>query len=472
MIIDSIGNIGIGTTNSENYKLNVNGSIFSSNNYIGDGSLLTNLKLENQSNFVYPPSSLTSLSTNITSTIYGNGIYTISASSTTAAKDAFYCFNKILITNDWSPSGSPYSGTSGAYTTTPVYSTIVSGSNYYGEWIQLYYDKGFAANTFTITGISGSNAKCPSNFILAGSTNQQNWVLLSTQTEIIDYTTTPSKTFSIYNYTTYNYYRLIITKTISDTSLSISEISFTGTQNTSFTNLDSYISTVYNTNEKQFPPRLYDYATSETTAINEIFNCIPSSPYKQTINLNNVIYTIYSSTTSTLKSLLFDNTSNNIAKWAATQYNSANGNYSANTNYIANNTTNKGDWLIIKFPFKIILTAFKFYQDSTNPTTAPGLWKCYGSNDGVNFIEIIDASNITTVASYSGYTYTKTLPFIFDIPYLYIGWVFYKLSGLGTYLSIVELQIFGKQDNSISTLDIQNVISINQNNIQRFPLRV
>ena len=31
----------------------------------------------------------------------------------------------------------------------------------------------------------------------------------------------------------------------------------------------------------------------------------------------------------------------------------------------------------------------------------------------------------------------------FDIPYLYIGWVFYQLSGLGgSYLSIVELQHF------------------------------
>ncbi len=191
--------------------------------------------------------------------MYGNGVYTVSASSFALTKEPFDCFN-LLITDEWSPATSSYAGASGNYTgliistivSGATYSTVVSGISYNGEWIQLYYDKGFAANSFTITGISGSNNKCPSNFILGGSIDEKNWVLLSSQTGIADYTTIPSKTFSIYNYTTYNYYRIIVTKTVLDSSLSISGISFTGTQNTSFTNRDEYNISMYNTNEKQF----------------------------------------------------------------------------------------------------------------------------------------------------------------------------------------------------------------------------
>ena len=471
-------NTGIGTTNPQ-YLLDINGPI-NANNYIGDGSLLTNFKLENQSNFIYPPSSLTSLtSNNITSSSYGNGIYYISASSYGTGKEAFYCFDKTLITNDWSPSGTPYSGTSGAYTSTPIYSTIVSGSIYYGEWIQLYYDKGFAATTFTITGITTNNNKCPSNFILAGSTNQQNWVLLSTQTAIIDYTTIPSKTFSIYNYTSYNYYRLIITKTVSDTSLSISEISFTGTQNTSFTNLDSYISTVYNTNEKQFPPRLYDIVSGESQVLNEIFNCIPLNPYKETLTLNNHgIYTIYSSSSivsSGYKSLLFNyNTtyinSSSDSGGSHWYYSGGNGTYTqpngtyiqSNGNYISD-PNYKGDWIIVKLPSKIILTRFRFYPRFGFVGRSPGLWKCYGSNDGINFTEIIDASNTITSLSISSYStnnyYEKVLPNIFDIPYLYIGWVINKLAGGNSdsyILNFIELQIYGKDDICNSFLNVWN----------------
>ena len=480
-----MGKVGINTTDTTTYNLNVMGSLNTnaiyentvslSSKYLaitGDASKLNNLKLENQSNLTFPPISnfIASSATINSISSYGSGTYIISASSFATGKDPYLCFNNNPLF-EWNPSlATAYNGISNFYT--PItYSTVVSGSNYYGEWIQLYYDKGFAANSFTITGISASNIKCPNNFIVAGSIDSSNWNLLSSQSGILDYTTIPTKTFTIYNFTSYNYYRLIITKTIADPLLSISSLSFTGTQNTTFLNNDTYNNNTYNTNEKQFPYRAFDNASTETLLTsNELLNIVPALPYKQNLYVDNFIYSIYSSTTNAAKSNLFDNSSSTIGSWAANQYTS--GSYSANTNYISNSNF-KGDWIIIKFPFKIILTAYKFFQDSTNATTissAPGTWKCYGSNDGVNWTEIIDASNSTVIAVYYGYTYTNFLPSYFDIPYLYIGWVFNKIiSTTANYLSLTEIQIFGKDDNSSSLLLLNNTFNVNPNSNQKFP---
>ena len=476
--------LSIGTSDVSTYSLNVAGSLNASNIYENgslisskylqensDASKLINFKLENQSNLIFPVSILTASTTTFnSSSSYGNGTYTITASSFATGKDPYFCFDNIA-GNEWSPSSSTaYNGTSNLYGST-TYSTVVGGSNYLGEWIQLYYDKGFAAKSFTVTGISASNIRCPNNFILAASINASNWILLANEIGISDYTNIPSKTFSIYNFTSYNYYRIIVTKTIADPSLSISGLSFTGTQNTSFINNDTYNIDIYNTNEKQFPYRLFDNASIETLLTsNEILNVVPALPYKQNLFVDNYTYTIYSSTINGSKSNLFDNSASTVGSWAANQYTS--GVYSVNTNYIADSSY-KGDWIIIKFPFKIVLTAYKFYQVSTNATTiasAPGTWKCYGSNDGVNWTEIIDASNSTIVAVYFGFTYTNLMPSYFNIPYLYIGWVINKLVDITTnYLSLTEIQIFGKDDNSTSLLILNNTFNVNPNSNQKFP---
>ena len=91
------------------------------------------------------------------------------------------------------------------------------------------------------------------------------------------------------------------------------------------------------------------------------------------------------------------------------------------------------------------MTGFTFVQNATNQL-APSLWRCYGSLDGINWVEIIDASNQFTTATYSG-SYvanstniycTKTLANL-PPPYLYIGWVVKQLNAGTTgsfYLSL------------------------------------
>jgi hypothetical protein len=202
---------------------------------------------------------------------------------------------------------------------------------------------------------------------------------------------------------------------------------------------------------------------------------MPANVYKQTLTVNNHgTYTIYSSSTdgSSLKKFLFDyNTSSNTGGGSWYWFN-ANGTYAANAGtYIVSQgsyikSDYLGDWIIIKLPYKIVLTRFRFYHRTNGGnfvSRAPGLWKCYGSNDGVNFTEIIDASNTITIIPSTSYTtngyYEKILPIIFDIPYLYIGWTINNLVGNDPFayiLNFAELQIFGKDDISNSYLNVWN----------------
>jgi hypothetical protein len=206
----------------------------------------------------------------------------------------------------------------------------------------------------------------------------------------------------------------------------------------------------YNTEEREYPPKLYDSISTETTT-NDILEKIT---YKQILTLNNSNitygsgdYIIYSSsklTSNTItKSLLFNkdfNDSINEDLWNTNNYENITGNYIGN-NFIKNNYL--GDWIILKLPIPIILTKFKFY--TSQDVKSPSLWRCYGSIDGITFTEIIEASNDInglTITNYSNGYYEKTLNI--NILYMYIGFTFNKIIG-GTSLNFKELVLYGNE---------------------------
>ncbi len=141
-------------------------------------------------------------------------------------------------------------------------------------------------------------------------------------------------------------------------------------------------------------------------------------------------------------------------------------NYEINTgNYIGPNNRfivsgYKGEWIIIKFPYEIILTKFRFYMRLGIFSRLPALWKCYGSIDGITFVEIIEGSNdidINALISdnYSETFYEKTL-LNNKTQYSYIGITINKLVGGDTnsiFLNISELQFFGREKIYYSKID-------------------
>ena len=207
------------------------------------------------------------------------------------------------------------------------------------------------------------------------------------------------------------------------------------------------------TAERQYPPKAYNSFTNEITSTAELLNILPTTYYKQTITLNtdNITYgsgnyIIYSSSTwdglNYFKDLLFNYNNEEIGSaWKKFEYDITGG-YIKN-NYIVSNYL--GDWIIIKLPTPIVLTKYIFYNRLTFEIRAPGEWKCYGSNDGVNFIEITEASQLTriTTSSYVNGFYTKS--FNNSIPYLYIGFTINKLAGNNDVLNLAEIQLFGSE---------------------------
>ena len=213
--------------------------------------------------------------------------------------------------------------------------------------------------------------------------------------------------------------------------------------------------------ERQYPPKLYTSSTEETTTSSEITNILPTNVYKQTITLNTSgitygfgDYIIYSSSiyptgnqSQYRKRDLFNYDLNEVGGHWNDNYNGSTGIYNGN-NYIKSDYL--GDWIIIKLPNPIILERFRFYHRASLVNQAPSAWRCYGSNDGNNWIEINSASNDTTPLTSASYDANRMYEKIVNsnTSYLYIGFTFNKKIFDATqqpYLCFVELQLFGRE---------------------------
>lgn len=210
------------------------------------------------------------------------------------------------------------------------------------------------------------------------------------------------------------------------------------------------------TAERQYPAKAYTTVSPETS-ITLLGNLVY---YEQlyldtnSISYGSGFYEVYSSSTygsTNQKSKLFNyitTVESGYPRWGISLYNSGTGNYQGNDSI---DGSYYGDWVIIKLPQSIMLTRYKIYQrtDSTFAQKSPSEWKVYGSNDGITFTEITEASQMTRLIS-SDYTfgfYEKTLNPSFTTQYQWIGFVFNKLLSVSghTELLFSELQIFGKE---------------------------
>ena len=207
------------------------------------------------------------------------------------------------------------------------------------------------------------------------------------------------------------------------------------------------------TSERQYPPKAYN-----TTSVEDTVSLLGKLVYHQILYLdsNSIthgsgFYEIYSSSTYdngiTNKDKLFNfNYADTInARWGISLYNSGTGNYQGDNSI---DGSYYGDWIIIKLPQSIMLTKFRFYTGGTT-TRSPAEWKCYGSNDGITFIEITEGSQSSrlTSANYSSGYYEKSLNPSFTTLYKYIGFTIGKIVSISgnTDLCFGEIQLYGKE---------------------------
>ena len=103
-----------------------------------------------------------------------------------------------------------------------------------------------------------------------------------------------------------------------------------------------------------------------------------------------------------------------------------------------------GEWIKLELPNKVRLEHMKLAFDQTNdPTRAPKDFLVYGSNDNVNWTELLSVTNAIYVGSSStiaGYTSHDVKNTTF---YQYFGVVVTKISGQNNYFRIFELEYYG-----------------------------
>jgi len=129
---------------------------------------------------------------------------------------------------------------------------------------------------------------------------------------------------------------------------------------------------------------------------------------------------------------------------AISQYDTSNGIY-IGTNYIVSDY--KGDWIKIQLPVKIKLTKYGFKQRNNFSTRAPGKYKIYGSNDGINWEVLVHK---TTTISYTQ-TITTTNDYFEESVsitnfYDYYAIVCNQLLGLDHCINLDEWYIYGTEE--------------------------
>ena len=227
-----------------------------------------------------------------------------------------------------------------------------------------------------------------------------------------------------YNYYGFTFGRILLSPITGDTILQLSEIElydyyYSDTNINIINNQNEYL-IGYNNNSniiRKFPSVPYTLSTSpvSTTAILGGRSCLT-----QTFTITNYrgntydigTYTVYMSTTysadANSQRLLFNgNTTNADPHFANDQYRSTDNYYRYDlNNYI--NPDYKGDWVILRFPYPIIVREYVIYARPGLVYRAPGEFKVYASVDGNTFVEL-DTVSITQ-QQYANNKYKGYLP--------------------------------------------------------------
>ena len=135
----------------------------------------------------------------------------------------------------------------------------------------------------------------------------------------------------------------------------------------------------------------------------------------------------------------------------AADYVPATGYFSGNAQYIVNGYY--GTWIKLQLPVAIKLTKYGFGQNGGNVTDvrAPGEYKIYGSNDNINWVELVHKTSTIT------YTDTKFEESVTTTgTYKYIALVVNKLVGTGGQaylLNFHNFAIYGQEVNKKFSVD-------------------
>jgi hypothetical protein len=349
-----------------------NGTFGSVVTTVSDGAIIfmsasgTNFTINPQSG-IYPDTYTmhmapqTSLS--ISRSTYGNGLYTVSASS--FYTDRGYRESPWQVFDNF---GSGYSGgwtissqsyPSGTYS--GALSTTVQGTAYAGEWIQITLPSAIKLSRYDIRPHEGDTVRSPRDFYILGSNDSSTWTLLDTRTNITDWTS--KRSFSGTNQAeAFNTFRLVVNKTNGSGYLSIWEMKLFAVPEVPGNGLGSGAHTITSSSEfntlssgQNYPMNAFDDPSNITYDTTRTFFC------------------------------------------SAVAYNSTTGAYTGSTSTLISGSAYAGEWLQIQLPTPIALTSYALTIRSDAPTSqGPNTWRIAGSNDGTTWSLVDEETNVNT----------------------------------------------------------------------------
>jgi len=185
------------------------------------------------------------------------------------------------------------------------------------------------------------------------------------------------------------------------------------------------------TNEREYPPATARTFTQNATLIsgqsygNGLYILSASSQYSDAADYGP--YMMFGNGTWTTETAM---------------YAPSTGNYGGTFSFNGYN----GEWIEIQLPVKIKLTKYKIESTSGLINRAPSIYKIFGSDDNINWVEIVNRSQPLSVSNYGGsYAYEETVSGKEDYYNYFCLVVNRTLGNSDKYLSIFKLYIYGRE---------------------------
>mgnify|MGYP000267921640 CR=1 FL=1 len=441
------------TANSASLIKNVNGNIANGNiiynstnkNYISMRYSMTRQNNKYAIERMYPPPlarNFTSETTIVTGQSYGNGTYVVTGSSIYHTgllqiipvdyTHPFNCFNESnAIGGHW---GITNYDTSYNYVPTNKIIESFDDGSYYGEWLKIKLPIAIKLTKYSIKQRTGFSSNSPGKFRIYGSNNDIDWVLLIDRTSTnITYTNGlyTELTFNIFS--EYAFFVLVVGSTLSSRILNFDEWYLYGDEITNI--IEPVVTPGITSVERMYPP-LRDFTAATRTITGQSYGNGTYIVSASSNHSNEPPFRILDGTT-------FPWT---ISSTTGTYGGSPAGTYTGSQSlggYI-------GEWVKVQLPVAINLTRYIIEAGSIGGTSrVPAVYKIFGSNDNVNWTELVNKSNPLIVANYVSNKYEEKVTTSNYFRYFVL--VINKNMGLDGWMSIGEWYIYGKESYDIKT---------------------
>jgi hypothetical protein len=394
---------------------------------------------------MYPPllaRNFTSITNIVSGQSYGNGTYIVTGSSIFHTGQLqiipvdythpCYCFNESnAIGGHWAITN--YDTSFNYVPTNKIIESFDDGL-YYGEWLKIKLPIAIKLTKYSIKQRLGFSSNSPGKFRIYGSNNDIDWVLLIDRTSSnITYINGLYTEITFNIYSEYIFFVLVVGSTLSSRILNFDEWYLYGDEITNI--IEPVVTPGITSIERMYPP-LRDFTAATRTITGQSYGngtyIVSSSSEYDSVNQS--------------KFNIFNGTNQGWTQQGPTYGGTPTGTYTGSFSLAGYS----GEWVKVQLPVPINLTRYIIEANNIGGTNrVPAVYKIFGSNDNINWVELVNKSNPLVIADYVSSKYEEKVST--SNYYRYFALVVNKNMGLDIWLSIGEWYIYGKESYDLKT---------------------